>query len=103
MNFIYSLSVTAGVPKSLRGHLYPSSMGDFGGFVAFGEHKIFRVLKFIDIVILWVYYTIPFGLTLFFSLFGITSHLCNYFVWQRITDGGGGVSTRNAHMVHIAN
>ena len=45
-------------------------------------------LKFIEIVILWVYYTIPIGFNLFWQFFGITSHILNYFVWLRITGEG---------------
>ena len=43
---------------------------------------------FIEIVILWVNYTIPIGFNLFWQFFGITSHILNYFVWLRITDEG---------------
>ena len=44
----------------------------------------------IEIVILWVYYTIPFGFSLYLGTFGasIFNHLFNYFVWLRITDEG---------------
>ena len=35
----------------------------------------FSVLKLIEIVILWVYYTIPFGFSLFRHLLGITFQL----------------------------
>ena len=45
------------------------------------------VLKLAEIVILWVYFTIPFG----FSFIGIWASLfnfLNYFVWLRITDEG---------------
>ena len=37
---------------------------------------------------LWVYYTIPFGLSLMWHFFGIIFNLLNYFVWLRITDEG---------------
>ena len=47
-----------------------------------------------EIVILWVYYTIPFG----FSLFRYFRHslltLLNYFVWLRITDEGSAPEMR---------
>ena len=46
----------------------------------------FSVLKLIQIVILWVYCTIPFGFSLFWHFLGITFQLLNYFVWLRITD-----------------
>ena len=45
-------------------------------------------LEFIEIVILWVYCTIPFGFTLFLALLGIDSHISNCFVCLRITDEG---------------
>ena len=44
-------------------------------------------LKFIEIVKLLVKYTIPFGVT-FLTLFGIKSHILNYFVRIWITDEG---------------
>ena len=50
----------------------------------------FSVLKMIEIVILWVYFTIPFGSSLFRQFLGITFQ--NH--WRRF-------STRNAHKVHI--
>ena len=48
----------------------------------------FSELKLIEIVILWVYYTIPYGFSLFWHFWGITFHLFRYFVWLRITDEG---------------
>ena len=42
----------------------------------------------IEIVILWVYYTIPFGYSLFWHFWGITFQFRKYFVWLRITDEG---------------
>ena len=49
----------------------------------------FSVLKLIEIVIFWVYYTISFGFSFFWALFGNTFQLLlNYFVWLRITDEG---------------
>ena len=52
------------------------------------EHQNFLGSKLIEIVILWVYYTIPFGFSVFRYFWGITFPLLNYFVWQRITDEG---------------
>ena len=43
------------------------------------------VFKFIQIVILWVYYTIPFGFTLFWHFWAYISNFLNYFLWLRIT------------------
>ena len=49
----------------------------------------FPCLKFIEIVTLWVYYTIPFGFTLFRQfLASLNSHILNYFIWLRITEEG---------------
>ena len=91
--FNYLVSVTAGGPVSPRGHTQPSSTVDFGWFVAFREHQIF--LKFIEIVILWVYYTIPVGFTLIISdlIWCIhlgRSHFYNSIViiWLKITNEG---------------
>ena len=53
-------------------------------------HKLFSVLKLTEIVILWVYYTIPFGFSLFFDTFwaSLFIFLLKYFVWLRITYEG---------------
>ena len=51
----------------------------------------FSVLKLIEIVILWVYYTIPFGFSLFLALLGhqfSIINFVNYFIWLKITDEG---------------
>ena len=73
--------------RESRGHMKPGSTVDFGWFVAFWEHRHFLCLKLIEIVILWVYFTIP----LIFCLF---RHCCAslrifvnymYFVYLRIT------------------
>ena len=48
----------------------------------------FFVLKLTEIVILWVYNTIPFGFSLIWHFWGINFQLLNYFVWLRITDEG---------------
>ena len=61
---------------------------------------LFSVLKLIEIVILWVYYNIPFDFTLFRHFLGITFQLLNYFVWLRIPDEG---SVPVMRMVHIVN
>ena len=37
-------------------------------------------------MLLWVYYTTPFGLSLIWHFQDITFHVLNYFVWLRITD-----------------
>ena len=48
----------------------------------------FSVLKLTEIVIFWVYYTIPFGFCLIRHFWGIISQVLNYCVWRRITDEG---------------
>ena len=40
------------------------------------------------VIILWVYYTIPFGVSLFMHFRYHISTFLNYFVWLRITDEG---------------
>ena len=50
------------------------------------ELQNFPYSKSIEIVILWVHYTIPFGCSLLWHFWGITFQLFNYFVWIRITD-----------------
>ena len=42
----------------------------------------------IEIVILWVYYTIPFGLSFFWHFWHYFSTTYNYFIWLRVTDEG---------------
>ena len=46
------------------------------------------VLKLIEIVILWVYYTIPFGFSLFWHFRAIIFNFWIHIVWLRITDDG---------------
>ena len=57
-------------------------------FVAFGEHQTFPCLKLIEIVILWVNFTIPFGFSLVRHFLDITFQLFILHVWLRITDEG---------------
>ena len=45
-------------------------------------------LKLIEIVIMWVYYTIPFGFSLFWHFLVITFQHLILHVWLRITDEG---------------
>ena len=58
-------------------------------------------LKLIEIVILWVYYTIPFGFNLFWHFLVITFQ--PFYTSCLANDHWRGLSTRNAHMVHIVN
>ena len=46
------------------------------------------VLKLTEIVILWVYYTIPFCFSLIWNFRAIIFNVWNHFVWLRITDEG---------------
>ena len=48
----------------------------------------YAVLKLIEIVIVWVSYTIPFGFSFFRHFWGIIFPLFDYFLWLRITDEG---------------
>ena len=41
----------------------------------------FSVSKIIEIVILWVYYTVPFGFSLFRHFRVNIFYYCNHFVW----------------------
>ena len=48
----------------------------------------FSVLKLTEIIISWVYYTIPNGFSLFRHFSASLINFLNYFVWLRITDEG---------------
>ena len=48
----------------------------------------YYVLKLIEIVILRVYYTIPFGFSFFWHFLALFVNFYNYFLWLRITDEG---------------
>ena len=65
-----------------------SSTVDFGWFVEFGEHQNFPCFKLIEIVILWVYYTIPLTSACFGTFLVIAFQLFILHVWLRITDEG---------------
>ena len=65
-----------------------SYLVDFGWFVAFVEHQNFPCSKLIEGIILWVYYTIPFGFSLFWHFLVITLQVFILHVWLRITDEG---------------
>ena len=58
-------------------------------------------LKLFEIFILWVYYTIPFGFSLFRQFLIITFQLFKFHCLAK--DHWRGFSTRNAHMVHNVN
>ena len=46
----------------------------------------FSVFKLTKIVILWVYYTIPYGFSMFWHIWGITFQLLKLLCWLKITD-----------------
>ena len=48
----------------------------------------FAALNLIEIVILWVYYTIPFCISLFRRILCVTFQLFKLVIWPRITDEG---------------
>ena len=79
------MSVTAGRTESPGGAMSPSSTVDVGWFVAFWNHQNFQCLKLIEIVILWVHYTVPLGFSMFW---GITVQFFIRLFWLRITDEG---------------
>ena len=53
----------------------------------FGSIEIFRI-KLLEIVNLWVYYTIPFGFILFRHFRTTICNFWNHFIWLRISDKG---------------
>ena len=55
---------------------------------SFDRASKYSMLKLIEIVILWVYCTIPFGLSLFRHFWVSHFNFLNYVVWLRITDEG---------------
>ena len=61
----------------------------------------FSVLKLFEIVILWVYYTIPFGFSLISHFWVISFQLFKSHCLAK--DHWWGFSTLKAHMVHIVN
>ena len=69
-------------------------VANFYGRLRLGRNVLraskFSVFKLTEIVIMWVYYTIPIGFSLFLALFGhhFLNFLLKYFVWLRITDEG---------------
>ena len=101
-HFNHLVSVTAGGPEFPRStccQVLRSTSVDSLRFESM--HPKFSVLKFIEIVILWIYYMasllLQLLLLIFWHLFSIFKLLClakNHW-WE--------FCTRNAHMVHIIN
>ena len=79
--------------ESPRAHVVKSGV-NFGWFVAFWEHQNFPCKNSMEIVILWVYYTILFGFSLFRHFWVSHFNFLNYFVWLRITDEGSVLEMR---------
>ena len=82
----YFVSVTAvGTVRALVAKLYVRLRFIHSLFRA----STFPVLKLSDIVILWVYYTIPFGFSfLYYTFWASIFNFLNYFDWLSITDEG---------------
>ena len=69
--------------------------------VHFCTYGLQILLNLTEIVILWVYYTIQFSLSLIWHLWGITFQLFELLCLAR--NHWRGFSTRNAHIVHFVN
>ena len=82
------MSVTAGGPRSPRGHMKPSSTVYSGLIRSVLKHQNFPCLKLIKIIILWVNYPITYGFSLFRHFWGFVFNFLSSFVWLRITDEG---------------
>ena len=63
------------------------------------ESITISVLKLTEIIIFWVYYTIPFGFSLFWHFLGINFQFLKLHCLAK--DHWRGFSTRNTHMVHV--
>ena len=79
-----SLLVDQWIPEGKCSQVY----GRLRLFRSVSRASKFSVLKLIEIVILWVYYTIPFGFILFWQFRINISYFRNHFHWRRITDEG---------------
>ena len=80
-----SLLVDQGVPEGTCSQVLRSTSVDSCRFESI---KFSVCLEFIQIVIFGVYYTIPFGSTLFWHFGAYFFNFLNYFLWLRITDEG---------------
>ena len=92
--------ITAGGPNVLKFDRNCKYCG-FITLSLFQTCQKFPCLKLIEIVNLWVYYTIPFGFNLFWHHLVITFQRFKLHCLTK--DHWRGFSTRNAHMVHIVN
>ena len=81
------VSVTVGEPASPEGTCSQVPLSTSVDSKRLRASK-FSVLKLLKIVILWVYYTIPFGFSLVLALLGNRFNFWNNFVWLRINDEG---------------
>ena len=90
--FNYLVSVTTGGPRSpKRAHVakFYSRLRLIYSVCRASKFSVFKIDWNCNSVILWVYYAIPFGFSLYLGTFGasIFNHF-NFFVWLRITDEG---------------
>ena len=85
--------------ESPRAHV-ATFYGRLGWFVAFERIKV-SVLKLSEIAFVGVYYTIPFGFSLFRHFLAITFQLFKFLCLAN--DHWWGSSTQNAYMIHIVN
>ena len=90
-----SLLVDKGVPEGTCSQFY----GRLRLICSVLRASKFVVLKFIEIVILWVYYTIPFGFSFFRHFWDIIFQPFQLLSFAK--DHWRGFNTRNAHMFHI--
>ena len=79
-----SLLVDQWVPEGTCSQVLRSTSVDSWGLRASKS----SVIKLFEIVILWVYYTIPFGFSLFWHVWDISFQLLKLLLWLRTTDEG---------------
>ena len=73
----------------VRGHVFRTFLKRANNLGMSTQRKYVNfVLKLTEIVIVWVYYTTPFGFSLIWQFWDITFQFMNYFVWIRVTDEG---------------
>ena len=83
-NMTVSLILDQWVPEGTCSQVLRSTSVDSKRFRAFKifNVKLFEICNFVGLL------HIPFWLYLVLAIFGITSHIWNFFVWLRITDQG---------------
>ena len=100
VRWLYSILQNTKIPNKCTMFSIPATWDDSESPRArvaklYGRLRLIRsiwrasTLSVFKIVILWVYYTIPFGFNLFWQILVISFQLfLNYIVWVRITDEG---------------